>query len=157
MLKTNSSRDGKIKLTVDQMLGKLARWIRLMGYDVYYPAGNVSDNEIIEVSKNEGRILITKDYELYSRYPLSIYELYSNIDDQLYDFVFHFRKRTEEEFKRCPVCNGKLVKVYASPHVLNHRDLYRCEFCGKLYWKGTHYKKIYRKLKSLEKKSGAGR
>ncbi|PYB67947.1 hypothetical protein DMB44_06560 [Thermoplasma sp. Kam2015] len=151
VLKTILSKDGEIKLTVDQMLGKLARWIRLMGYDVYYPAGSVPDNEIIERSRSEGRIIITRDYGMYQKYPMSIFEPYDDIDEQLRDFAMHFSPKTRDRFMRCPVCNGRLVKLSTKvpSYVENHRDVYVCTQCHKIYWKGSHYRRIYKRIEKL--------
>ncbi|MCY0851832.1 MAG: hypothetical protein OWQ34_03740 [Thermoplasma acidophilum] len=154
MLETTSSRDGEIKLTVDQMLGKLARWIRLMGYDVYYPSGTVPDDEIITKSRSEGRIIITRDYGMYQKYPMSIFEPYDDINDQLRDFIAHFSSRMKDRFMRCPVCNGRLVKLRSKipEYLRNHRDVYICTGCHKMYWKGSHYRRIYRKIENLRPK-----
>ncbi len=55
-----------MKFLADSMLGKMARWLRMLGHDVTYnvPFG---DNELLEVAKKENRVLLTKDLELYQR------------------------------------------------------------------------------------------
>ncbi len=151
----SSSRDGNFKFTVDQMLGKLSRWLRLMGYDVFFPRGSVDDTCIIEKSRSENRIIITKDYEVYVRYPLSIFELYQDLDGQIYDFLDHFKFNVNDAFKRCPVCNGILKEFVGDRNELpegvrklNH--VYVCTECKKLYWNGSHYYRILKKLREFD-------
>ena len=55
-----------MKFLADSMLGKLARWLRMLGHDVTYNI-QLNDNELLELAKKENRVLLTKDLELYKR------------------------------------------------------------------------------------------
>ncbi len=151
----SSSRDGEFKFTVDQMLGKLAKWLRLMGYDIFFPEGMLDDSMIIKMSKEQNRIIITRDYEVYIRYPLSIFEQHQDVDGQIYDFLDHFTFNMKNAFSRCPVCNG-ILKDYDGdmqklpPYIRKNRHIYICTSCGKIYWDGSQYTKILEKLEGFQ-------
>ncbi len=55
-----------MKFLADAMLGTLARWLRMMGHDVVYSV-KLGDNELLQIAKTEGRVLLTRDFELYKR------------------------------------------------------------------------------------------
>jgi uncharacterized protein len=102
-----------VKFLADAMLGKFARWLRMLGNDVTYSV-QFGDNELLELAKAEGRVLLTKDLELYKR------AITSGLD------AFYVEGKTEssrlaEVSKRygltleidmdkshCPVCNSQL-------------------------------------------------
>ncbi len=138
--------DGKIKFIADVMLGRTARWLRLFGYDTIYNP-DVEDFDILFTALIEGRILLTRDVQL-ARTGGSVTYLVraNNLWKQLQEITNHFSILPEISLQICPVCNGKIspaekVKIQDSvPRYtyLTHQKFWRCEKCGKIYWKGSH-------------------
>ncbi len=158
------------KFIVDAMLGDVARWLRLMGYDTLY-AGNKRDNEIIAIAEKEGRVIVTRDRGLYWRakkrgLEAVILDSRSEVAEKIAMLARRTGIRVPEEIdpsvSRCPVCNGVLVEVSrdevrgAVPEkVLNSYDkFWRCSSCGKIYWRGSHWKGITLTLKEARRMLG---
>jgi uncharacterized protein with PIN domain len=150
------------KFAVDEMLGSLARWLRIMGYDTTYKKDQ-GDNEILRSSKEEGRILLTRDEELAARgAPLSLYILSDDIDQQLGQVANAFELVANEDMVRCTMCNGELELVpkeelndkVPKGALENNQEFFRCKSCGKIYWKGSHWNNIRKRLESLHLMNG---
>lgn len=133
----------KPKFVADEMLGKLARWMRIFGHDVSEVSG---DDELLEVAKR-GRILLTRDRELYRRAVSMGIEAHllntDGLEEQLFE-VFHSFNLRADEPERCTVCNGLLEDVGG--------ERWRCRECGKEYWIGSHWKGIEERRRRLEKR-----
>lgn len=93
------------------MLGKLAKYLRLMGYDTYYSNKSLADDEILEIAKKENRILITRDRDLASRYGKSYLLNSTDTIDQLKEIVKAFNLNTKRMMTRCSICNVELIKI----------------------------------------------
>lgn len=142
----------------DNMLGKLAKWMRFMGYDVLYPKTS-DDKELIELSRGENRYLLTRDKELAKTKDLQVLLIQSEkIEEQLKQVITEFHLNLNgNEFTRCPECNYILKVVDKSglngkvpDGVLTRQDnFWYCESCQRYYWQGTHYEKIKTKLEEL--------
>ena len=141
---------------VDGMLGDIARWLRIMGYDTLY-LWDADDEEILRASAN--RILLTSDEELYRRAVRHGIEAILLPDGTLLDKLRHVSRRyglsSEMSGSRCTACNGTLVKA-AQMNMPNSKDMpthvdevWSCVACGKLYWRGSHWKGIERTLREL--------
>lgn len=141
----------------DSMLGKLARWLRLMGFSVEYAKSDKSDNEIIEHCKERGLFLLTRDKELAIRYQPSIYMPSDNYREQLKLFLGEFEATEELYFTRCPLCNGEIRKVPVRefdgeiPEGVRKRFevIHLCTSCGKVYWEGSHFDVILKTIREL--------
>ena len=76
-----------MKALCDQMLGTLAKWLRLFGFDTFYANQEIEDEELLQVAKKEDRVIITKDKQLIARgkkEKLSVIEMdTTNLDEQL--------------------------------------------------------------------------
>ena len=151
-----------MKFIADMMLGRLARWLRLYGHDTLY--GIENDDEIIEVARKEGRVILTKDVALArkaEKLGVKVFLLRSNsLEEQVEEL-----KRLGVEFKelfpanaRCPKCNGpiravpkEVVKGKVPSKVYeNYNEFYVCENCGQIYWPGKQWRemlKIDRRLR----------
>ena len=141
-----------MKFIADAMLGKLAKRLRLLGYDVLYnPA--YDDNEIIRLSLEQDRIILTRDTGLAER-PLAANHLFiqsDHVKDQLKQ-VFEAFQITEEPapLTRCSLCNEPLIALdkqeardLVPQYVYDRNDSFlRCGKCGRVYWKGTHVKRM---------------
>lgn len=143
---------------VDEMLGRLARYLRFLGYDTVYARG-VRDDQILERSREEGRRVITRDHDLSLRSRGSIRLRALDVEDQLRELAQAFPElRRTVSFVRCSLCNGLLVEADRStpspPKGVPERiwaaadPVYRCPDCGQAYWEGTHTAEIRRTLET---------
>jgi uncharacterized protein with PIN domain len=145
-----SNKDLTPRLFVDAMLGRLARWLRLMGYDTaYWREG--SDSAFIQQARAEGRWIVTRDRQLAGRRGILALRITSeSLDGQISEARALLRDialRKPEPFSRCPECNGELevLSVEAArdlvpPYVWHTQSTFRrCPGCGRVYWKGTHW------------------
>ena len=141
------------KFVVDRMLGKLARWLRILGYDSLYP--DADDSELIEIGKREERILITRDKELASRCSNSMLIRTFTIEDQLGEMLKNGLTIDENKmFTLCPLCNSVLQRIdknnvqgkIPQKSFENADKFWYCENCSKYYWKGKHWTDIKKKI-----------
>jgi len=148
-----------VKFIADGMLGKLTRWLRLLGYDVKY-LKDCQDPKLIEIAKNEKRILLTKDLELYKRSKIlniqAVLLRGSCLEEDLAQLAKSGYIKLEVNFQstRCPLCNAPL-KIVNRTEVKNnipakilqsHDKFWICSNCGKIYWIGSHWNSISLKL-----------
>lgn len=156
------------RFLVDRMLGRLIAWLRIFGYDTksaldleHTPN---EDTRLIDMAKDEGRILISRDRALIDRAKKAGVDalLLSSDDvrDQLEKMLERYRLDVDPNMTRCTVCNAtlreateddmeKLKKSREVPeHLLNDKEaIWVCEKCGKAYWQGSHWRNI---LKTAE-------
>ena len=141
----------------DSMLGKLARWLRLMGFSVEYAKPERTDDDILTTCIEKGLFLLTRDRELAQRYPNSMYMPSDKYPEQLRIFLATFKPDKSLYFSRCPLCNGKTVKTLIRdfegevPEGVRERfeHIYVCSVCGKIYWEGSHFEAILKTIKGL--------
>ena len=156
-----------MKFIVDSMLGRLARWLRLLGCDtLYYPS--IEDRRLIRIASEEDRVLITRDTRLVKMRGLKHFLLLHENDpfEQLKKVIITFnlnpsglRKGGFETrpYSRCSLCNTPLESIpkeHAKPHVPEYvyqtsESFKQCPTCGKFYWKGTHPEKLRKKLMEI--------
>jgi len=143
---------------VDGMLGNIARWLRILGYDTIYLV-DADDDEILKASAN--RILLTSDEELYLRalkHGIEAYLLFGEtLLEKLRSVVRRYSLSTDASGSRCTTCNGTLTiataeKISSSKEIVpnNVDDVWTCTSCGKLYWKGGHWRNIERTLRGID-------
>ncbi len=138
------------KFCADHMLGKLCKWLRFMGFDVTYPGSEATDSEILEECEREGRIILTRDHELYSRSANSILIESVSLPEQLRQVTNQFSPDRSLYFSRCPECNNILRSASSKEtmedvplHVREQgKEIWMCDRCGKKYWHGSHYDRI---------------
>ncbi len=154
----------KPRFAVDEMLGSLAKWLRIMGYDTSYQK-DMTDTKILESSQREGRFLLTRDKELAMRAgKIGLLIESDDIDQQLRQVVSTFHLSFDESQTRCSVCNSELrtvepreVEKEVPPGVLErNEEFFRCEGCGRIYWKGTHWSNIRSHLNEVDAEPKAG-
>jgi len=150
-----------MKFLCDQMLGSLAKWLRLIGFDTFYANAEMNDDELIEVAKKEDRIVITRDEELIVRIKkqkLPIAEINTtDVDEQLKIVLKNVSIDQKNVLSRCSVCNNKLDEIEKKdvqgkvPERVfkNNERFWFCKRCDKIYWMGTHYDKITNKIKKF--------
>jgi len=147
------------RFIVDEMLGKLAKWLRAIGYDtVYYSGGG--DGALVQRALEEDRIILTKDSHLVKR-KLARKSLLVRSDqprEQFRQVVKELGLDVKGKlFSRCLICNRKLVLIrkndvrYRVPiyTYLTQDRFYRCPGCGKVYWPGTHKDSMLELISSI--------
>ena len=143
---------------VDAMLGSLARKLRAFGFDaIYYKAGD--DDDLITKAKSAGRVVVTADRMLAAkseRRGVGALLVRGERDSTRIDIMITEAARRgiklEPGDSRCSVCNGSLRRVpikEAAPRLPRsvagrHRLFEECTECHKLYWRGSHWKKLRR-------------
>jgi uncharacterized protein with PIN domain len=153
------------------MLGKLTRWLRMLGQDVVY-TGSMDDKELIKKAKKEHRILLTRDLELYQQAIGKGAEAFlvegTTEAEKLAKLAnrFGFKLEIDVKVSRCPKCNTR-IKPVKKTDVINkipgstsayYNEFWECPGCQQVYWRGAHWKKIEKTLteakKMLESESG---
>lgn len=145
-----------LKFAVDCMLGKLAKALRIMGYDTFYKS-YIDDAKLVNIAYEENRIILTRDRELTKRKKAEnfFYVEETNPKKQIEEVIVEFKlDEYKKPLTRCLVCNSKLksvekksVKNKVPEYTYKKIDkFYQCSGCGKIYWSATHIesiKKIY--------------
>jgi len=152
------------RFLTDGMLGKLTRWLRMLGHDVEY-TGSTDDKELIKKAKEENRILLTRDVELYRQSVAKGVEAFlidnPNQTANLANLAkrFNFKLEVSMEASRCPKCNSKIRAVpkasiadkIPSSTSSNYDEFWQCQGCGQIYWRGAHWKRIEKTLTEAKK------
>ncbi|MCD6253597.1 MAG: Mut7-C RNAse domain-containing protein [Thermotogae bacterium] len=151
-----------MKFLADRMLGKLAKKLRILGFDTLY-FREAAEEEILQRVRQEGRILLTKDRDLLYKALKAGLDVYGIKSDKWRSQLLAVLKRFRispgslEPFSRCIECNAKLEKVDKSqieslvPEYVyrTQESFYRCPACGRIYWAGSHVEKMKDLLKEL--------
>lgn len=149
----------KIRFIVDTMLGRLAKWLRILGYDTIYFSGK-DDNLLIQMAREEGRVLLTRDTRLLKHKGLGPHLFISSdhLKEQLRQVVTKFELDPEEGFgSRCPCCNSELVGIEKGeaeglvPEFVfrEQEEFYRCTGCTRIYWSGSHMQRMAERLQEI--------
>jgi uncharacterized protein with PIN domain len=148
------------RFILDVHLGKLARYLRMTGFDTLYE-NDYEDNQIIKIAKNEHRIILTRDLGILKNGNVThgYFIRSQNPKAQLREVIARFDLKDQiQPFNRCMSCNGKIVHVDKKeiedqllPKTLKYFDeFFRCIGCGKIYWEGSHYKKMLNRIETLD-------
>ncbi|MCW4046530.1 MAG: Mut7-C RNAse domain-containing protein [Candidatus Bathyarchaeota archaeon] len=152
-----------MRFIADGMLGKLTRWLRMLGQDVEY-SNQLDDSELIAKAKEEQRVLLTRDLELYQRATAKdvdafyvegkteaekLAELANRFDIPLY---------IDLKLSRCPKCNTQIRTVpkeelagrVEEKTFRYYSEFWECPRCGSVYWQGAHWGRIRATLKEAE-------
>jgi len=155
-----------LKFIADGMVGRLARWLRLIGNDVVY-SRDLTDSELIRRAVTEARILLTSDVELYRRAVADGADSFlvkgGTEAERLARIAKRFRidLNIDTATSRCPTCNATIrpikkeeVKEKVPPSTYEvFNEFWECtnRDCGKIYWQGSHWKKIGEHLSKAER------
>jgi len=154
-----------MKLLCDHMLGSLAKWLRIFGFDTLYPDATTNDDDVLHIAKAEKRLLISRDKELIIRakkVKLDVLEIQTmNLDEQLAQVLPRLQIDCAHVLTRCTLCNNpliyvekKAIKTHVPPKVFETRDqFWHCSVCDKYYWMGTHYENMIEKINELTNKN----
>jgi len=144
---------------VDGMLGSLARWLRIAGYDSTYFRG-MDDALLLDEARGSSRILLTRDRELYQRSRKqglrSVFLESEAVKGQLTQLKREFGLEMSATNSRCPRCNGLLKEtpkadvrdLVPSESFSAFDEFWVCWDCSRAYWKGSHWEKIRETLGS---------
>lgn len=131
----------------DMMLGRLARWMRILGYDVLYE-NPVEDGALLFLAQKEHRILLTQDTRLVRRRGTGEHLLLHENDpmEQLKEVVRIYPPVSRRMLSRCVVCNAPLVSARKTDvqdevpeYVYQTESRFgRCQSCLRVFWGGTH-------------------
>jgi len=147
------------KFVLDVHLGRLAAYLRMLGFDTVY-RNSGSDQELARISSEQHRILLTRDRGLLKRSAVShgywLRETQSRLQAaevvRLFDLALSIRP-----FSRCMVCNESL-RAASDEEIRSrvperiqalHREFFACSGCGRIYWRGTHYRRMRRLIEEL--------
>jgi uncharacterized protein with PIN domain len=149
------------KFIADVHLGRLTRYLIMMGFDVLYN-NNFEDDEIVKFSLEEKRTILTKDRGLLKRNDVThgYWVRSSKVKAQVVEIIKRFDlKKLIEEFTRCIECNSMLESISKKevinelpPKVSSSQNSFSvCPSCKKVYWKGTHYQRMLSFIKTIKK------
>ena len=153
----------KTMFIVDVNVGRLARRLRMMGYDTLFING-MDDDELVRMALKEERILLTKDTGILHRRIVATGKVKAiliesdDVREQLKQVVQTFKLDPNfGAFSLCMVCNTPLiprekdgVRDLAPPYVFKTQDQYmQCPDCLRLYWRGTHWERMSEELEQL--------
>jgi uncharacterized protein with PIN domain len=140
------------RFAADAMLGRLARWLRVLGYDTFYDIA-IADPVLVRLAQQEQRLLLTRDRHLLRelRPPWALEVRQNDPLQQLRDLVLELQLPAPGElFTRCLLCNAALQvleRAVALPLLPEGvRDLpgpvRQCPVCSRLYWGGSHVRRM---------------
>jgi len=153
----------QIKFIADSNAGKLARWLRMIGYDTLLFTEK-DDGKMVEIALKEGRIILTKDTQIIKRRLITngkLKAIFIKHDDpkaQLQQTVktlnLNYRFRP---FSLCLDCNQALiprskdeVQGLVPAHIFKTQEQYtECPSCHRIYWQGTHWQAMVKELENL--------
>jgi uncharacterized protein with PIN domain len=143
-----------MRFIADAMLGRLARWLRILGFDVLY-SPDIEDRQVIRIAREQERAILTRDAGLLKNKGArnAILITSDRTRDQLRELEGRLHLDEAEPLGRCAVCNGTLSVVgnkgevrEAVPDFIYHtfNEFLRCGGCGRIYWRGSH-QEMFRK------------
>lgn len=139
----------------DVHLGKLARLLRLLGFDTWYP--NVATPpHLVALAAEEDRVLLTRSANMPGSGNARILRISSeSAPTQLKEVIEAFGIKDQvKPFSRCLVCNGRLTVIEKTaiidllePNTARYfTEFWQCEACRRVYWKGSHYQRMLQLL-----------
>jgi len=143
-------------------VGKLARWLRMLGYDTIF-VNDIDDRTLVDIGVKEERVLLTKDTQIMLRRAVTggkVRALLTSEDDpkkQMRQVIAQMKLDREREFTLCLECNMPLVprskdevRDLVPPYVYKTQTQYhRCPVCERIYWRGTHWEHMKQVLGRL--------
>jgi uncharacterized protein with PIN domain len=160
------------RFIVDINVGKLARWLRIIGYDTLL-FNELDDGQMVKMALEDNRIILTRDTQFIKRRAITSGKIKALLiegdypEEQLQQVVTAFNLSYEHRpFSLCLECNRRLIdrekkdlKNIVPPYVYKTQDFFKeCPECHRIYWQGTHWLAMNRKLDGFttDNKKGAG-
>jgi len=152
-----------LKFITDGMLGKLTRWLRMLGHDVEY-SKSLDDKELTDKAKTENRILLTRDLKLYQRaitQGANAFLVEGTTEAKKLAQLskrFDFKLEIDVAVSRCPKCNTPIEPVPKEEVIERipkatasyYNEFWRCPSCEQIYWRGAHWKRIEKTLREAK-------
>jgi uncharacterized protein with PIN domain len=150
-----------MKFIADRMLGKLAKQLRMLGYDTLYYRGE-DVYPLIRLARQEGRVILTRATKLTPRRPEDVILRITQDEPllQLKELIQKGSIKMDEEnvFSRCLLCNALLDLISRKevegkvPDFIFHqqKEFFQCPQCQRIYWPGSHLENMQRRIKELQ-------
>ena len=153
----------EITFIVDSNAGKLARWLRMMGYDTLF-FNSIEDGRLVDIALKEARVVVTRDTQIAKRRVAAngnVRVILSRDDDPRRQLLQVMKELNldcrETQFTRCLECNQILltrskdeVEDLVPPYVFRTQTQYmQCPSCRRVYWQGTHWQRMKRALEEI--------
>jgi hypothetical protein len=150
------------------MLGKLTRWLRLLGFDVEY-ANDLEDKKLMTMAKKEKRTLLTRDLELFQQANargVDAFLVEGRTEAERLACMakkYEFPLEIDITVSRCPKCNTQ-IKAVSKDSVVGkvekatftyYNEFWQCPTCSQIYWQGAHWKRIANTLEEAKKVLGS--
>ena len=154
------------KFIVDRNVGKLTGWLRLMGYDTRFFDGD-DDGELVAIAKTEGRVILSRDTHIMERRLITSGQIKAVLIDsdqprrQVRQVIDTLGLDSRfKPFSLCLECNQPLIerakdelKELVPPYVFKTQQQFmQCPACQRIYWRGTHWQAMTKKLESFKDK-----
>jgi uncharacterized protein with PIN domain len=151
-----------MKFIVDCMLGKLAKWLKILGFDAVF-FSKIEDSKLFILAQKEGRILLTRDNGLIEK-AREIQTLFIQSEDwneQVEQVLDAYELwQIIQPYSRCIECNVKLkdlpksrARNLVTPFVFEQAEAFAiCPSCGRIFWKGTHHEDMEYKIDEILRK-----
>jgi len=154
----------KMRFLTDGMLGKLTRWLRMLGQDVEYTVA-MEDEALIQKAKGTNLILVTRDLQLFQRAIARGVEAFLiEVTDEAENLAslaerFKFELEIDTKISRCPKCNTRIRSVRKDNIIdkipettsTHYNEFWECPNCKQIYWQGAHWKRIEKTLRKARK------
>ncbi|NAZ12899.1 MAG: hypothetical protein GU359_01945 [Desulfurococcales archaeon] len=152
------------RFIVDTMLGDLARWLRILGYDTLY-SNKYEDWKILKTSENDKRIIVTRDRGLFIKARKKSLDVVLIEGEEIYEMLrelktlLGIRLEIDPDDTRCPICNTPLRRTTSLNDVIGrvsdnilkkYKEFWICDKCGKVYWRGRHWRSIEKILEKAK-------
>jgi len=148
-----------MKFVCDEMLGTLAKWLRILGYDTAY-VKNMEDDEILKIAEKEDRIIITRDKVLAEKSEKALYIDEKDLEKQIEKVFKKLNLEIDEDkiLSRCILCNTPVMSIKKEKiegkvpeHVWKtHEKFWICPKCKRIYWMGSHWNDMEEKIKKIK-------
>ena len=157
--------ENSLKFIVDHNVGKLSKWLRMMGYDTLFFEGS-DDSQMVRVALDEGRVILTRDTQIMKRWVVTTGRLKAILiesdkpEEQIRQVIETLNLDCQfRPFALCLECNetledrsGQEVKDRVPPYVYQTQSKYvECPACHRIYWRGTHWQAMTEKLEKFRK------
>lgn len=154
------ARDLPSEFIADVHLGKLTRYLRLLGFDTVYK-NDAKDTDIIDAALRHNRTVLTRDIGLlkHGRLKHGYWLRSTDPNEQVLEVITYFELADDmHPFTLCMNCNGYLEPVAKEgvssklpPKIKkNFEEFRQCQACGQVYWKGSHYQKLIEKVRQIK-------
>lgn len=150
------------RFLADCNVGRLARWLRVLGYDAAYEPA-LPDAQVIARALAEGRVLLTRDADMMRRRVITggalkaILLRHDRVEDQVRQVLTELALEPSQALSRCLDCNAELeprakdaVADRLPPYVRATQDRFsECPSCARIYWPGTHWERMRERIAAL--------